>query len=145
MVEATGRPALARRRFAAAPEASDGARRWAVSHLAAHGLAAEVKDDVALVLGELVANVVTHAGVPCFDVTVSVGEHVTVVVTDDATTRPVLRRATADGESGRGIRIVQALSESWGSTSTVRGKAVWAHIGLGARRAARRRRGQRGA
>ena len=141
MAEATRRPALARRRFAAAPGASDGARRWAVAQLAPHGVPAEVGDDVALVLGELVANVVTHTGARCFDVVLGVGSAVTVVVKDDATTRPVLRRATTDGESGRGIRIVQALSESWGSTTTGRGKAVWARIGLGARRTGPRGRG----
>jgi two-component sensor histidine kinase len=84
-------------------------------------------DTVLLLVSELVTNAVKHAATP-FDVTVSVeGAQVTVAVVDhDRTHPPMMRSPTPEDTSGRGLRIVDELSTSWGSESLAGdGKRVW--------------------
>jgi hypothetical protein len=42
--------------------------------------------------------------------------------------RPALDFANADRSGGRGLHIVNALSEQWGTTIHERGKSVWAEV-----------------
>lgn len=116
------------RRFVAVPQGPARARGWAAARLSALGLPIAVCDDVVLVLGELVSNVVTHTDVGTFDVTCTVADVVTVVVEDAAPSWPVLGAPTSDSESGRGMLIVEHLTLAWGATDTGHGKAVWARL-----------------
>jgi two-component sensor histidine kinase len=76
------------------------------------------RDTVLLLVSELVTNAVRHAATP-FDVTVLVdGPEVTVAVVDrDRTHPPEVQDPAPDATSGRGLRIVQELSSSWGTES----------------------------
>lgn len=91
-------------------------------------------NDVVLVTSELLANAALHAGGPCH---VSVAQHqhcVRVEVTDLAPGLPVmgLPLHDNDGGSGRGLRIVEALSDRWGVQPRADGsKTVWAEVGPG--------------
>ncbi|MFI2780328.1 ATP-binding protein [Streptomyces sp. ALB3] len=92
-------------------------------------------DDAALVAGELASNAVCHGraaarnagharlGLACQDGTL------VCAVSDLSPEVPVLRPADEFLERGRGMRIIDALSSSWGwSRPTRRGKTVWAVI-----------------
>jgi two-component sensor histidine kinase len=76
------------------------------------------RDTVLLLVSELVTNAVRHAATP-FDVTIVIeGAQVTVAVVDhDRSHPPELQDPEPEDTSGRGLRIVQELSSSWGTES----------------------------
>lgn len=97
-------------------------RRWGASRVCA---------DAELVVTELVANAVRHAGT---EITVRLAElknspgGVRAEVSDSSR-RPVRpRHANALEESGRGLFLVDKLSSRWGADATTEGKTVWAEI-----------------
>ena len=53
-------------------------------------------------------------------------EAVAVMVTDPSPCPPVMRDPAGDNEHGRGLHIVEALSDRWGWQPTPPGKAVYA-------------------
>ncbi|MDF9811665.1 serine/threonine-protein kinase RsbW [Streptomyces sp. SPB162] len=76
---------------------------------------------VVLAVSELVTNAVVHGeGEVVFRITVAV-DVVRVSVTDHNPAPAVLREAGPAGESGRGIRLVDAISDAWESS----GKETW--------------------
>ena len=87
-----------------------------------------VCSDLALVVTELVANAVRHAGT---DITVRLlrlGDGVRVEVADGSS-RPLRpRSATVADEGGRGLLLVDALSTRYGVEAERHGKLVWAEI-----------------
>ena len=82
-----------------------------------------------LILSELVSNAVMHGAQP-IQVVVS-GEagklRIDVADGDTRVPRPGLHFGDADG-GGRGLHIVNALSEQWGTTIHEHGKSVWAEV-----------------
>jgi anti-sigma regulatory factor (Ser/Thr protein kinase) len=107
--------------------------------LARQGVDASCIDEVVLVVSELVGNAVRHAGSAkgelaiCWDLDAS---GVRVEVTDASTKQLVRRTPSATDPSGRGLQIIDAMSDDWGVVPLRDGKRVWAHIPV--RRAARR-------
>jgi two-component sensor histidine kinase len=84
-------------------------------------------DTVLLLASELVTNAVRHAATP-FELTVSVnGRGVVVAVVDqDRRHPPRLCDPGPEDTHGRGLRIVEELSESWGTESMAGdAKRVW--------------------
>jgi anti-sigma regulatory factor (Ser/Thr protein kinase) len=101
---------------------------------------ADLRDAAMLVVTELATNAVLHAR-SAFIVTVQVlPDGVLLRVNDAVAAGPSVVRGHASGESGRGMWLVEQLSEAWGTTPDDRGgKAVWALLsgptsGFGARR-----------
>jgi anti-sigma regulatory factor (Ser/Thr protein kinase) len=93
----------------------------------------EYADDAAIVTSELVTNAIQHAcggdGTGTVRITllrVRNPEAVTVVVTDSSTEGPVTRTTPDGSERGRGLRIVDELSDCWGWNPEDGGKAVYA-------------------
>ncbi|OYP15906.1 hypothetical protein CFC35_16490 [Streptomyces sp. FBKL.4005] len=85
------------------------------------------------VVAELAANAATHGRVPGRDFQLLlyvVGETLRIEVTDTRGDRlPRLQCATADGESGRGLVLVEALADRWGVTQGRHPrKTVWAEV-----------------
>ncbi len=112
----------AARSFECRPEAVTAARHFVRGVLA--GEAPDVIDAAELMASELTSNCVRHAGTG-FDVSVSVGEHIRVDVRDSGGGRPRPLSPGPDEPSGRGLMIVQAMSDSWGVESRSGGKNVW--------------------
>jgi serine/threonine-protein kinase RsbW len=113
------------------PESVGMARFHIRAALSFHDLG-EFADDAEAITSELVTNAIQHA---CSDDMETVGvtlartwnpEAVTVVVSDSSPEGPAMRETPADGERGRGLQIVAALSAHWGWLPEDGGKAVFA-------------------
>jgi DNA-binding response OmpR family regulator len=90
--------------------------------------AGHVADEAAIVVTELAANAVLHAGSP-YEVRVSRSEGVVrIEVADRDAGTPEPQPFSAVAEDGRGIVIVSALSASWGIDAQPRGKITWAEL-----------------
>lgn len=114
--------------FAAEPGAPREARHFVAAALRRCGHDESLVDDAQLVVSELATNAVRHAGSP-FSVTTRVGESsVRVSVHDASRVEPTLRDDGPLVPSGRGVRLVAALSAKWGFELTADGKTVWAEL-----------------
>ncbi|MDT0479911.1 ATP-binding protein [Streptomyces sp. DSM 41640] len=129
--------------FASSPRAARLARQVAVRHLEEWGYSStsDASCAVALVVAELAANAVRHGRVPGRDfglrLTLDAGAGLVRVEVADAASakRPPAAppSSTPDGESGRGLLLVDALAERWGSAPRhPLGKTVWADISVAA-------------
>jgi anti-sigma regulatory factor (Ser/Thr protein kinase) len=87
--------------------------------------ARDVVEAVELMACELATNSVQHARTE-FELAIkrSSGE-IRVEVRDAGEGQPTLRSPTAQEPSGRGLRIVQAMSNAWGIDPVATGKCVW--------------------
>ncbi|WP_432093181.1 ATP-binding protein [Streptomyces sp. bgisy100] len=124
-------PDAIKRFFAPVPDSVGQVRDFALCTLAAWGLEGRA-DDVRICVSELATNALTH-GTCCghgFHVTMSVEDDIVrVEVQDSSPHRPKRRRPTHDDTSGRGLHIVDMLSDDWGIEDRgVTGKAVWSRF-----------------
>ncbi|WP_241837511.1 ATP-binding protein [Streptomyces sp. CB02115] len=72
--------------------------------------------DIVLAVSELVTNAIVHGdGDVCLRVSVG-GQEVRVSVSDQSPERAVLVQAEDDRESGRGVLLVAAFAQAWGSS-----------------------------
>ncbi|MGW5776111.1 ATP-binding protein [Streptomyces sp. NPDC003863] len=106
------------------------ARRLVRTALTVWGLDS-LTENATLVITELVSNAVDHSRLPSVRVIVSrpLANRVRVGVVDRSRTVPILR-ADADGKSlrGRGLVLIDALAEEWGTELYRWGKQVWAEL-----------------
>jgi anti-sigma regulatory factor (Ser/Thr protein kinase) len=94
---------------------------------------AQRKDDVELILTEIITNAVMHAELsPKVDVEITLeAEHVLrMTVTDGSSLRPTIRVLAEDQESGRGMHLVTAVADRWGVDDHPGGKLVWIELDL---------------
>lgn len=109
------------------PASAGVARELAVSRCQEWGVA-ELSDDLALVVTELVANAVRHAGTDIEVRLIPLTGGVRLEVADGST-RPLRpRSATIVDEGGRGLLLVDALSTRYGVEAEASGKKVWAEL-----------------
>ncbi|MGH9104111.1 MAG: ATP-binding protein [Acidimicrobiales bacterium] len=103
-------------------------------------LGPERLDVVVLCASELLTNAVRHGGGPSGIEVLSAPGAVRVAVRDRNPSPPLLLPAGPEAESGRGLRIVEALSTAWGwnpvgGVRPARGdgaaKEVWFQLGRG--------------
>jgi anti-sigma regulatory factor (Ser/Thr protein kinase) len=122
------------------PQSARAARRLTRNTLRDWGLAF-LAEDAETIVGEFVANALTHATAALSDIPLSrkqaaeslglrlfrrTGEVICAVL-DPSDSAPVLKTPGSIEESGRGLLMVDALSDVWGwSPVAGRGKAVWA-------------------
>ena len=102
------------------------ARHLVVDLLGAWG-APQDRDDAALLVTELVANVVDHVqGEASFNLELAFSEGwLRISVADGSSVQPVVRDLRAHQPRGRGLQLVQAIAERWGSEEHRGGKRVW--------------------
>jgi anti-sigma regulatory factor (Ser/Thr protein kinase) len=128
-------PAVAACPLGAGAQSGRTARKFTRNTLREWGLIS-LADDAEAIVGEFVANAVSHAARPmaATDPGLPVGlrllrrtGEVMCAVLDPSDLAPVLRMPDRNEEAGRGLQMVDALSDVWGwSPVTGRGKAVWA-------------------
>lgn len=103
------------------------ARRFVSDALCTWGISGLV-DSARLVVSELVTNAVLHAGTDVLLRVVFDGVKVRLEVTDDSPDPPRRRHYGSDATTGRGLALVAAASESWGTNVGEAGKTVWAEL-----------------
>src|SRR5690349_5443872 len=131
--------AEARGQFASSPRGARLARRHAVRWMEewGHPPASDASCAVALVVGELAANAVQHGRVPGHDFGLRIAlDAVTGLVRVEVADAAAAKRPPAsapsscpEGESGRGLLLVEALALRWGTEPRRPvGKTVWAEV-----------------
>ncbi|WP_279617219.1 ATP-binding protein [Streptomyces albus] len=106
------------------------ARAFVRRHSTAWGVSAAVVSSLELIVSELATNAVRHTRSRHIKLrlTLSKGK-VTVAVTDSGPRHPLQSSAPEDeSEHGRGLFLVEALSDSWGHEAHGDGSRVWAAI-----------------
>lgn len=107
------------------------ARVWAFERLRAWAPGRN-SDEAVLLVSELVTNSVIHAGT---SLTVEVGldqDCLHVEVSDGDPHLPVASTPPIDAPSGRGLMLVSAISDAWGTRPEPDGKVVWFDLHLAA-------------
>lgn len=85
----------------------------------------EVVSSVALMVSELVSNVILHSQ-GSFTVSVEITiETIRIEVSDFGSGTPTLRSPSSSDPSGRGLQIVAQLADDWGIISNTDGNTVW--------------------
>jgi anti-sigma regulatory factor (Ser/Thr protein kinase) len=102
------------------------ARHVTLEVLRAWGSAHDL-DDAALLVSELVSNVVDHVGgeaVLALELDLADG-WLRIAVTDGSSIGPVVRELRGDLPRGRGLQLVEAIADRWGAEDHQGGKRVW--------------------
>ncbi|MFC8453694.1 ATP-binding protein [Kitasatospora sp. NPDC057223] len=124
--------------------ATDPAERMACVGYARHALRSTATgwsvtgtalDDLLTVASELLANAATHNQPGTIDAMLRLsppGDRLRVEVADAGSGRPRPQARFGDDQevTGRGLLMVDALADRWGTTKTVTGKTVWAEYVL---------------
>jgi anti-anti-sigma regulatory factor len=101
---------------------------------------ADLVDDAEVVVNEIVANAVQHAGGPIDVVLTRRTRYLHMSVRDRSHAVPC--RSIPDPETlmgGRGLLLLDAIAAGWGTTATDYGKAVWATLRIDPRATGRGR------
>ena len=108
----------------AVPSSVPEGREFLTKALASWGCAGSA-DHALLLLSETLTNAVQHAEGPIGLQVCRTDTDLTVEVSDTSPQLPQPRLAAEDEESGRGLHLVRALSDSWGVRPTDDGKTTW--------------------
>ena len=112
------------RTFPAIPQSVHAARRFATNALS--GRPASTLEAVELMVSELATNCIRHERTSFHITILGSDREIRIEVTDSGTGTPRMRSPGPDEPSGRGLRIVDMLSESWGvEPEQPSGKTVW--------------------
>ncbi|MDQ1666187.1 MAG: hypothetical protein QOH75_2218, partial [Actinomycetota bacterium] len=105
------------------------ARGWAAATLARWGIGPDDLDVPLLGLNELVTNALLHARTGT-RVELDLDDHRLLVLVSDGGISPELHVQDNDPTAvrGRGLALVEALTDAWGSERSSRGTTVWFEI-----------------
>lgn len=113
--------------FPAEPKDLSRARQFVVDTLRSWSLG-RVADDAAIIVSELATNAILHAASD-FVVALSLqSDCVRLSVRDASAELPVTRAPSPSTISGRGLILISALADSWGTESVDDGKVVWVDL-----------------
>lgn len=117
--------------YPATPSSVALARRLVLDAVAVYGLR-DLDDRAALLASELVTNAVTHSRGPV-GVRASRPSARTIAVTvcDKEAALPKVERGDRLDDRGRGLQIVDAISDRWGVVTRRQGKCVWFELTSG--------------
>ncbi|MBM2622390.1 SpoIIE family protein phosphatase [Actinoplanes sp. LDG1-06] len=110
----------------AEPTGPSRVRQWMSTRLREWSVPEPIVGAAILCTSELTTNALLHAGTPA-QVHIDLNAERLLVSVADTGTRGNLIRAHADTMSsrGRGLGLIEELSDSWGTDPTVRGTTVW--------------------
>jgi two-component sensor histidine kinase len=110
--------------FRGEPASAAAARRFATQAVA--DVAPDAVEAIELMVSELATNCIRHTQTE-FEVRVERSpDGIRIEVTDDAGGTPELRSPAIDEPTGRGLRIIELLSDAWGvDFAPEGGKTVW--------------------
>ena len=127
-VRATAPDAIASWSLPEDPQAARAARHHVHDQLAAWNLE-ELASCTELLASELVANVIRHAKGP-LQLRLLRSRSLICEVFDGSLTTPRMRRAAWTDEGGRGLQLVAAMSDRWGTRYMSTGKSIWTEQSL---------------
>jgi anti-sigma regulatory factor (Ser/Thr protein kinase) len=105
------------------------ARHLVASQLADWDINGEPGEVAVLLVSELVTNALRHGGPPIGLTAAPTASGVRVEVSDsNGEAFPVLMPIEPDLPGGRGLRLVDALADRWGTTELDGGKCVWFEV-----------------
>ncbi len=78
-----------------------------------------------LIISELVSNAVLHASTAIIIECLVANNQFRASVSDHDNTLPFVRQAGPSDVHGRGMKVVDALADDWGSLEISTGKSVW--------------------
>ncbi len=94
-------------------------------------LSQTARDDVELVIGELAGNAVRHGASGTMLLRLAMtARYVRIELCENSPGRPVVRQPDLEAESGRGLWLVEALSDRWGVEPDRLGKRTWAELAV---------------
>jgi anti-sigma regulatory factor (Ser/Thr protein kinase) len=96
-----------------------------------------VVESAALVVSELITNVVLHARTAVEMRVQRQGDRVRIEVGDQSPALPRLRRFTGQAATGRGLQLVAAMGSAWGVDRRTGGKIVWVELTMAPARGVR--------
>ncbi|MFB7568904.1 ATP-binding protein [Streptomyces sp. NPDC056165] len=108
-------------------------RRRVREYLGSWGLR-DLVDEAQLCVSELVANVITHvgAGTPTTLAVLMNGSSLRIEVHDpDTSALPAVVAADVESEGGRGMTLVEALTDRWGVQLLADRKVTWCELATG--------------
>jgi PAS domain-containing protein/anti-sigma regulatory factor (Ser/Thr protein kinase) len=113
------------------PEAARHARRFTRRTLRTWDVPADAMDTALLVVSELVTNALVHTdGKVRLDLTL-INHRLRIAVTDASPRTPVKPTSLSwEATGGRGILLVEAMSDAWGTVPVSGGKQVWSELPL---------------
>ncbi|MEW1863008.1 ATP-binding protein [Streptomyces sp. NPDC088194] len=124
-LELIGDPSVKEVHLASRPESASTARRLSLSVVRMWGLP-HLADTVELLVSELVGNAVRHTGAQMFGLRMPRRRGwVRVEVRDPSRALPCLMPVREMDTSGRGLFLVDKLSDRWGVDLQPRGKTTW--------------------
>jgi anti-sigma regulatory factor (Ser/Thr protein kinase) len=100
------------------------ARRW-ITHLCHEWGCGELSDLASLLVTELVTNVYLHAASDCLIHAAYAHQTLSVAVTDEDDNEVSPGASSVTDETGRGLAIVTALADAWGTRLNGGTKEVW--------------------
>jgi serine phosphatase RsbU (regulator of sigma subunit)/PAS domain-containing protein len=127
-VRATAPEAIAAWSLPEDPQAARAARQHVAEQLAEWDLE-ELALNTELLASELVANVIRHAKGP-LQLRLLRSRSLICEVFDGSLTTPRIRRASWTDEGGRGLQLVAALCDRWGTRYMSTGKSIWTEQSL---------------
>ncbi len=124
-LELLGDPSVAEVCFTSRPQSAATARRLTLAKLRAWGLPS-LGETCELLVSELVGNAVRHTGAQTFGLRMTRRRGwIRVEVRDPSRALPCLLPVHETDVSGRGLMLVDKLSDRWGVDLLPRGKTTW--------------------
>lgn len=124
-LDLVGDPSVDEVQLPSRPESASAARRLTVSVLRLWGLG-ELAENAELLVSELVGNAVRHTGARTFGLRILRRRGwIRVEVRDPSRALPCLMPVTEQDTGGRGLFLVDRLSDRWGADLLPRGKTTW--------------------
>ncbi|MGV9351545.1 SpoIIE family protein phosphatase [Streptomyces spiralis] len=111
------------------PEAASEARKHVRDQLTVWDLGDQLQLSSELVVSELVGNVIRHASGPT-QLRLLHTDRLICEVSDNSLTTPQIRHPSLTAEGGRGLYLVAAMADRWGTRPTECGKTIWAELML---------------
>jgi len=110
-------------RFSPEPHSAPAARQFVLAM--GWSSDADVNLRLSTVVSEVVTNAILHARTP-FVVTVTPGQRtIRVAVTDGSRDLPTKKTYGTLQPTGRGLHIIEEISDRWGVSASTSGKTVW--------------------
>jgi anti-sigma regulatory factor (Ser/Thr protein kinase) len=120
---------IAARTFAADPSCVAQARDWVYGQCLDGGVDLAVSESARLLTSEIVTNAIVHTASRRLVIRIMVGPAVLEVAVDDADPYPPQPRCAGPADTGgRGLALVGALADEWGTRRNHSGKTVWFRV-----------------